>query len=126
VDRASKPPRRARNSFLIGIGTLLVWCLSFAAFGVLTEGNVPALSGENGELAGYLYFFGAVPILSILIFIATLIGLILGIQALRKKDPQRGLAIVGILINFMFFAPACAFTVVTIGALIEVGPDFFR
>ncbi|MBK6791857.1 MAG: hypothetical protein IPG80_04810 [Anaerolineales bacterium] len=76
-----------------------------ALFAAMTEGG--ATFGMDGETAGYAIVFGGGVVMAVLTVLLTLAGIILGVMALRKADPKRGIAIAGLIINFLCFAPYC-------------------
>ena len=92
-------------SFILAIIIVVLWCIYFALFAAMTEGG--ATFGMDGETAGYAIVFGGGIVMAVLTILLTLAGIILGIMALRKQDPKRGLAIAGLVLNFLCFAPYC-------------------
>lgn len=92
-------------SFILAIIIVVLWCIYFALFAAMTEGG--ATFGMDGETAGYAVVFGGGIVMAVLTILLTLAGIILGIMALRKQDPKRGLAIAGLALNFLCFAPYC-------------------
>ncbi len=92
-------------SFILAIIIVVLWCIYFALFAAMTEGG--ATFGMDGETAGYAIVFGGGIVMAVLTILLTLAGIILGIMALRKQDPKRGLAIAGLALNFLCFAPYC-------------------
>ncbi len=92
-------------SFILAIIVVVLWCIYFALFAAMTEGG--ATFGMDGETAGYAIVFGGGVVMAVLTVLLTLAGIILGVMALRKADPKRGIAIAGLTINFLCFAPYC-------------------
>ncbi|MBK6795055.1 MAG: hypothetical protein IPG80_21500 [Anaerolineales bacterium] len=92
-------------SFILAIIVVVLWCIYFALFAAMTEGG--ATFGMDGETAGYAIVFGGGVVMAVLTVLLTLAGIILGVMALRKADPKRGIAIAGLIINFLCFAPYC-------------------
>src|SRR5688572_26029004 len=105
----SKPTKFGTISFVLAIIVVVLWCIYFVLFGVMVEGGVTF--GMDPETAGYVLVLGGGTVLVILTVLLTLVGIIYGILALRKQDPKRGLAITGLVLNFLCFAPYCAFFV---------------
>lgn len=63
---------------------------------------------ENNTLseeAGYAGFIAGPVILGVITLVMGIAGVILGIQAIRKRDPRRGLAIAGLGLNFICLCP---------------------
>ncbi|MBK7450003.1 MAG: hypothetical protein IPJ47_11465 [Anaerolineales bacterium] len=92
-------------SFILAIIVVVLWCIYFALFAAMTEGG--ATFGMDGETAGYAIVFGGGVVMAVLTVLLTLAGIILGVMALRKADPKRGITIAGLTINFLCFAPYC-------------------
>lgn len=104
----SKPTRLGTISFALAMLVVLLACIYFALFAAVTEGGM-TFGMEDSETAGYTIILGGGLVLMILTFLITLVGTILGILAIRKKDPKRGLAITGLVLNFLCVAPYCLF-----------------
>jgi bacteriorhodopsin len=107
MQSAEKPTRLGTISLILSIIVVVLWCVFFILFGVMTEGGVTF--GMDSETAGYTLILGGGTVLAALTILLTLTGLILGILARRKKDPKRGIAITGLALNFLCFAPYCLF-----------------
>ncbi len=101
------PTKLGTTSFILAIAVVLIWCIYFALFAAMTEGGLTF--GMDSETAGYALIFGGGAILTVLTVLITLAGIITGVLALRKKDPKRGIAITGLVLNFLCFAPYCLF-----------------
>jgi hypothetical protein len=95
----SKPSRLALISLILGIVIWFLWCGLYGVLGILAE------SGNLSETAGYTGFIGGPLVLGVLTLLLGIPGVILGIQAIRKKDPKRGLAIAGLALNFICLCP---------------------
>lgn len=102
----SKPTKFGTISFALAMVVVLLACIYFSLFAAVTEGGM-TLGMRDSETAGYTVILGGGLLLSILTFVISLIGVILGIVALRKKDSKRNLAIAGLALNFLCFAPYC-------------------
>jgi bacteriorhodopsin len=100
-----KPTRLGTISFILAIIIVVLWCIYFTLFAAMTEGGLTF--GTDSETAGYALVLGGGTVMAILTVLLTLAGIILGIMALRKGDPKRGLAITGLVLNFLCFAPYC-------------------
>lgn len=111
MSHESKPSRLAVISTVLGIIIWLLWCGFSLVMGILAESN--ALDETTG-LAGFI--FGPV-VLGIITLIAGIAGVVTGIQALRKGDPRRGLAIGGLVMNFICLCP----TLLTVGLMLAAG-----
>ena len=111
-----KPSRLGTTSFILAMIVVVLWCIYFILFAAMTEGGVTF--GTDSETAGYALVLGGGTVLAVLTVLLTLAGIILGILALRKGDPKRTLAIIGLAINFLCFAPYCLFLIfVAIGGI---------
>ena len=95
----TKPSRLAILSFVFGIVLWFLWCALYGTLGVMAENNTLS---ESAGLAGYI--LGPV-ILGIITLGLGIAGAVLGIQAIRKKDPKRGFAIAGLALNFICLCP---------------------
>lgn len=102
-----KQTRLGTISFILAMIVIVLWCIYFTLFVAMTEGG--ANFGTDSETAGYALVLGGGTVMMVLTILITLAGIVLGILALRKKDPKRGLAIAGLAINFMCFMPYCLF-----------------
>ncbi len=96
--------RMGRISLIMGILGWMVWCVYFVVFGVVIGGNM-GFGSLDSESMGYLVALGGPLIASLLTILFTISGLTTGILALRKKEPQRGLAIGGIILSLMCIIP---------------------
>jgi bacteriorhodopsin len=109
METTEKPTKLGTISLILASVVVILWCIYFALFAAMVEGGVTF--GMDGETAGYALVLGGGTVMMILTILLTLAGIILGILALRKKDPKRGLAIAGLVLNFLCFAPYCLFFV---------------
>lgn len=100
-----KPTRLGTVSFILAIIIAILWCIYFILFAAMTEGGLTF--GTDSETAGYAIVLGGGTVMAVLTVLLALAGIILGIMALRKQDPNRGLAIAGLVLNFLCFAPYC-------------------
>ena len=103
METIEKPTKFGTISLILAIIVVVLWCVYFALFMAMTEGGVTF--GTDSETAGYALVLGGGTIMMVLTILLTLAGIILGVLALRKKDPKRGMAIAGLVINFLCFAP---------------------
>ncbi len=100
-----KPTKLGTTSFILAIVVVVLWCIYFALFAAMTEGG--ATFGMDGETAGYAIVLGGGAVMAVLTILLTIAGVILGILALRKQDPKRGLAIAGLVLNLLCVMPYC-------------------
>lgn len=100
-----KQTRLGTVSFILALLVAVIWCAYFILFGAMTEGGLNF--GMDGETAGYTLVLGGGAVMAILTILLTGTGVVLGILALRNKDPKRGLAIAGLALNFLCLAPYC-------------------
>jgi len=100
-----KPSRLGTISLILAILVVVIWCIYFIIFAATTEGGLNF--GTDSETAGYAVVLGGSVVMMVLTILITLSGIITGAIALRNKDPKRGLAIAGLVLNFMCFAPYC-------------------
>lgn len=100
-----KPTRLGTISFALAVLVFVIWCIYLIIFAATTEGGVNF--GADAETAGYMVVLGGSLIMGVLTILITLAGIITGALALRNKDPRRGLAIAGLVLNFLCFAPYC-------------------
>jgi hypothetical protein len=107
MELSEKQTRFGTISFILAVIVILLWCIYFILFAAMTEGGVTF--GMDSETAGYAIVLGGGAVMMVLTILLTFAGIILGVLALRKKDPKRGLAIAGLVINFLCFAPYCLF-----------------
>jgi hypothetical protein len=91
--------RLAVLSFVCGLVLWFLWCALYGTLGILAETN--NLSESDG-LAGFI--FGPV-ILGVITLGLGIAGAVLGIQAIRKQEVRRGLAIAGLALNFICLCP---------------------
>ena len=100
-----KPTKLWTISFILAILVAVLWCIYFILFAAMTEGG--ATFGMDGETAGYAIVLGGGAVMAVLTILLTIAGVILGILALRKQDPKRGLAIAGLVLNLLCVMPYC-------------------
>lgn len=105
MQSSEKPSRLGTISFILAILVVVVWCIYFIIFAATTEGGLNF--GTDSETAGYAVVLGGGVVMGALTILLTLSGIITGVLALRNKDPKRALAISGLVLNFLCFAPYC-------------------
>ncbi len=111
-----KPTKLGTTSFILAIVVVVLWCIYFALFAAMTEGG--ATFGMDGETAGYAIVLGGGAVMAVLTILLTIAGVILGILALRKQDPKRGLAIAGLVLNLLCVMPYCLlFLLIALGGI---------
>lgn len=112
---SSKSTKLGTTSFVLAMVVVILWCIYFVLFGLVIENKITL--GTNSETAGYMMIIGML-VLGILTMLITLTGIMFGILALRRQDPKRNLAIAGLVLNFLCFAPYCAFFIlVALGSI---------
>ena len=104
-----KPSRLARWSLILGMLAWAVWCVYFVIFSIMLNGGTDFGTGLDTETLGYLVVLGGPLITSIIAIFLPLVGLILGIRALIKRDPQRGTAIAGLVFSLACLLPYLLF-----------------
>jgi hypothetical protein len=107
-----KPTRLGTISFILAIIIVVLWCIYFILFAAMTEGGLTF--GTDSETAGYALVLGGGVVMAVLTILLTLAGIITGVLALRNQDPKRGLAIAGLVLNFLCFAPYCLLLVLVV------------
>jgi len=112
MQSTEKPSRLGTLSFILAIAVVVLWCVYFILFAVMTEGG--ATFGMDSETAGYAIVLGGGVVMAVLTILLTLAGIITGVLALRNQDPKRGLAIAGLVLNFLCFAPYCLLLVLVV------------
>lgn len=100
-----KPSRLGIISFILAILVVVVWCVYFIVFAATTEGGLNF--GTDSETAGYAVVLGGGVAMGVITILLTLSGIVTGVLALRNKDSKRVLAISGLVLNFLCFAPYC-------------------
>lgn len=114
-----KPSRLGIISFILAILVVVVWCIYLIIFAATTEGGLNF--GTDSETAGYAVVLGGSVVMMALTILLTLSGMITGALALRNKDSKRGLAIAGLVLNFLCFAPYCLLLIVIAFSAIPTG-----
>ena len=117
---SAKPSRLAILSFVFGIVLWFLWCALYGSLGIMAETN--SLSEE----AGYVSFIAGPIILGVLTLGLGLAGVILGIQAVRKQDPRRGLAIAGLALNFICLCPFILLAVLMLASGVSSIPEYIN
>lgn len=107
--QTEKQPKLGTISFVLAILVGVIWCAYFIIFGAMTEGGLNF--GTDSETAGYTLIFGGGAVMAGLTILLTSAGVVLGILALRNKDPKRGLAIAGLVLNLLCLIPYCLIVV---------------
>ena len=114
-----KPSRLGTISFILAILVVVAWCIYLIIFTATTEGGLNF--GTDSETAGYAVVLGGSVVMMVLTVLLTLSGIITGALALRTKDAKRGLAIAGLVLNFLCFAPYCLLLVLMAFSAIPSG-----
>ncbi len=115
-----KPSRLAVLSFIFGAALWLMWCLLYGTLGIMAENNT------LDESAGYVGFIFGPVVLGVITLGLGIAGAVLGIQAIRKKDPRRNLAIAGLALNFICLCPFILLAVAMLAEGVSSIPDFIR
>ena len=115
-----KPSRLAVLSFVFGLVLWFLWCALYGVLGIMAETNT------LDESAGYIGFIFGPIILGIITLIVGGVGAYLGIQAIRKQDPKRGLAIAGLALNFICLCPFILTVIAMLAAGASSIPDFIN
>jgi hypothetical protein len=99
-------------SVILAVLVVVLWCVYLIIFASMTEGSLNF--GMDAETAGYTVVLGGGFSIAIATILLSFSGIVLGILGLVKKEAKRGLAIAGLAINFLCFAPYCLFFVVIV------------
>jgi len=105
-----KATRFGTISIILAVLVGVLWCVYFIIFASMTEGGLDF--GMDAETAGYTVVLGGGFGMAIITILLAFSGTVLGILGLVKKEAKRGLAIAGLAINFLCFAPYCLFLLV--------------
>lgn len=119
MESPEKPSRLGMISFILAILVVVIWCIYFIIFAATTEGGLNF--GMDSETAGYAVVLGGSIVMIGLTILFTLSGIITGALALRNKDPKRGFAIAGLVLNFLCFAPYCLLLVLMAFSAVPTG-----
>lgn len=103
--KTEKATRFGTISVILAVLVAVLWCVYFIIFASMTEGGLNF--GMDAETAGYTVVLGGGFGMAFVTMLLTFSGIVLGILALVKKEAKRGLAIAGLAINFLCFAPYC-------------------
>ena len=112
------PSRLGIISIILAILVAVIWCMYFIIFAATTEGGLNF--GIHDETVGYGLVIGGVVMMALTILL-TLSGIITGALALRNKDPKRGVAITGLVLNFLCSVPYCLLLVSMAASSISTG-----
>jgi hypothetical protein len=115
-----KPSRAAMLSFVFGIVLWFLWCALYGTLGIMVENNTLS------ETAGYAGFLLGPLILGVITLGLGIAGGVLGIQAVRRKDPKRGLAIAGTVLNFVCLCPFLLLLVFALASGISTIPTLIQ
>lgn len=110
MESPEKITRFGTVSVILAVLVAVLWCVYFIIFAVMTEGGVNF--GMDAETAGYTVVLGGGFGMAVVTMLLTFSGTVLGILGLVKKEAKHGLAIAGLAINFLCFAPYCLFLLV--------------
>ena len=108
--KTEKSTRFGTISIILAILVAVLWCVYFIIFASMTEGGLNF--GMDAETAGYTVVLGGGFGMAVITILLAFSGTVLGILGLVKKEAKRGLAIAGLAINFLCFAPYCLFMLV--------------
>ncbi len=120
LSESPKPARLAILSFIFGLVSWLMWCLLYSTPGIMSENNT------LDEGAGYIGFILGPIVLGLITLGLGIAGATLGIQAIRKKDPKRGLASLGLVLNFICLCPFILLVIGMLAAGVGGIPDFIQ
>jgi hypothetical protein len=115
-----KATRFGTISVILAILVAVLWCVYFIIFASMTEGGLNF--GMDAETAGYTVVLGGGFGMAIVTMLLAFSGIVLGIFGLVKKEAKRGLAIAGLVINFLCFAPYCLFSLVIVFSGLPTSP----
>ena len=108
--KTEKSTRFGTISIILAILVAVLWCVYFIIFASMTEGGLNF--GMDAETAGYTVVLGGGFGMAVITILLAFSGTVLGILGLVNKEAKRGLAIAGLAINFLCFAPYCLFMLV--------------
>lgn len=120
MQNPANPSRLGTISFVLALLVAVIWCIYLIIFAATTEGGLNF--GADAETAGYAVVLGGGLVMGILTVLLTLAGIVTGILALRGKDPKRILAITGLVLNFLCFAPYCLILIFVAVSGMSFGP----
>jgi hypothetical protein len=115
-----KPSRLAVLSLTFGLILWVISCSFMLIAGLLADQN------KLDETTGYALFLGGPIVLGALTLILGVAGVVLGIQALRKGDPRRNLAIAGLALNLICLCPIILLALVMLISGASSLPDFIQ
>ena len=101
--KTEKITRFGTISIILAVLVAVLWCVYFIIFASMTEGGLNF--GMDAETAGYTVVLGGGLGMAFVTMLLAFSGIVLGILGLAKKEVKRGLAIAGLVINFLCFAP---------------------
>lgn len=102
----SKPSRLATTSIIMPFVILLMWCTYIVSFGVLTGSTT---NPADNELMGLGLLFGGGSLAGIITVLLSLVGVVVGVMAIRKNDSRKNIAIAGLVINLLCLLPYVLF-----------------
>jgi hypothetical protein len=105
MEPSKKPSRLGMISFILAILIVVAWCVYLVVFANMS--GISQNADLDAEGFGYLVVLGGSLVMSIITILLSISGIITGVLALRNKDPKRGLAISGLVLNFLCFVPYC-------------------
>lgn len=108
--KTEKTTRFGTISVILAVLVAVLWCVYFIIFASMTEGGLNF--GMDAETAGYTVVLGGGFGMALVTLLLAFSGIVLGILGLVKKEAKRGLAITGLAINFLCFAPYCLLLIV--------------
>ncbi|MBN8657731.1 MAG: hypothetical protein J0M11_18515 [Anaerolineae bacterium] len=108
--KTEKTTRFGTISVILAVLVAVLWCVYFIIFASMTEGGLNF--GMDAETAGYTVVLGGGFGMALVTLLLAFSGIVLGILGLVKKEAKRGLAIAGLAINFLCFAPYCLLLIV--------------
>jgi len=101
-------PKSALVSFLLGI-------FSTALVGFVFQ--YPVMFPPPGEALLFQKYMQTLGALAILLLAGSLIGFILGIVALTRRDAKKGLAVIGLVLNLLVFIVSGFFLAFGLGSM---------
>lgn len=118
--KTEKATRFGTISIILAVLVAVLWCVYFIIFASMTEGGLNF--GMDAETAGYTVVLGGGFGMAIVTLLLAFSGIVLGVLGLVKKEAKRGLAIAGLAINFLCFAPYCLLLLIVAFSGIPTSP----
>ncbi len=101
-----KPTKFGLISSILAILISVLWIVFIIIMMIFTQREVTSID-VNSAIVTALLFYGSILAIPGLAFLFNILGIVLSVLSLRKREPKRFFAIAGFVIHFLMILPYC-------------------